>query len=52
MNFLHTMIRVGNLEQSLAFYQQVMGMELLKKNDYPGGRFGLAFLGYPSQPGV
>lgn len=52
MKFLHTMIRVGNLEKSLDFYQQVMGMELLKKNDYPGGRFSLAFLGFPDQPGV
>ncbi len=52
MKFLHTMIRVGNLEQSLAFYQQVMGMELLKKKDYPGGRFSLAFLGYADQADV
>ncbi|MFA5631791.1 MAG: lactoylglutathione lyase [Porticoccaceae bacterium] len=44
MRFLHTMLRVGNLETSLAFYQNVLGMRLLRKTDYPGGRFTLAFL--------
>ena len=46
MRFLHTMIRVGNLERALDFYCNVLGMELLRKKDYPGGKFTLAFLGY------
>ena len=46
MRMLHTMLRVGNLEQSLAFYTEVLGMTLLRKNDYPEGRFTLAFVGY------
>ncbi len=46
MRLLHTMIRVGNLEQSLAFYTEVLGMQLLRKHDYPEGRFTLAFVGY------
>lgn len=46
MRLLHTMIRVGNLEKSIAFYQNVLGMKLLRHNDYPEGRFTLAFLGY------
>lgn len=46
MRFLHTMLRVGNLEKSIEFYTQVMGMKLLRKNDYPDGKFTLAFLGY------
>ena len=40
------MLRVGNLDQSIEFYTDVLGMKLLRKNDYPGGRFTLAFLGY------
>jgi lactoylglutathione lyase len=46
MRMLHTMLRVGNLEQSLAFYTEVLGMKLLRKNDYPDGKFTLAFVGY------
>lgn len=46
MRILHTMIRVGNLERSLAFYTDVLGMRLLRKKDYPDGRFTLAFVGY------
>ena len=46
MRILHTMIRVGNLERSLAFYTEVLGMRLLRKQDYPEGRFTLAFVGY------
>jgi lactoylglutathione lyase len=46
MRILHTMIRVGELERSLAFYTQVLGMKLLRKHDYPDGRFTLAFVGY------
>lgn len=46
MRMLHTMLRVGNLERSLAFYQDVLGMKLLRKHDYPEGKFSLAFVGY------
>jgi lactoylglutathione lyase len=46
MRLLHTMLRVGNLESSLAFYTDVLGMTLLRRKDYPTGRFTLAFLGY------
>jgi len=43
---LHTMIRVGDLEKSISFYTRIMGMRLLRRQDYPGGRFTLAFVGY------
>ena len=43
---LHTMLRVGNLEKSLEFYCDVLGMKLLRQKDYPGGKFTLAFVGY------
>lgn len=46
MRLLHTMLRVGNLEKSLAFYCDVLGMTLLRQKDYPGGEFTLAFVGY------
>lgn len=46
MRMLHTMLRVGNLEQSLQFYTEVLGMSLLRKRDYEEGRFTLAFVGY------
>lgn len=46
MRLLHTMLRVGDLDQSLAFYCDVLGMTLLRKKDYPGGEFTLAFVGY------
>lgn len=46
MRLLHTMLRVGNLERSIAFYTQILGMKLLRKKDYPDGRFTLAFVGY------
>jgi lactoylglutathione lyase len=46
MRILHTMLRVGNLERSLDFYCRVMGMSLLRRSDYPEGRFTLAFVGY------
>ncbi|NJN86664.1 MAG: lactoylglutathione lyase [Leptolyngbyaceae cyanobacterium SL_7_1] len=46
MRLLHTMLRVGNLEESLNFYCDVLGMQLLRKKDYPGGEFTLAFVGY------
>jgi len=43
---LHTMLRVGDLERSLRFYTQILGMRLLRRKDYPDGRFTLAFVGY------
>lgn len=49
MRILHTMLRVGNLEKSLAFYTQVLGMKLLRRKDYPDGRFTLAFVGYQDE---
>lgn len=49
MRMLHTMLRVGNLEQSLSFYQHVMGMKLLRREDFPAGKFTLAFVGYGAE---
>jgi lactoylglutathione lyase len=46
MRMLHTMIRVGDLQRSIDFYTQVLGMKLLRQKDYPDGRFTLAFVGY------
>jgi lactoylglutathione lyase len=46
MRFLHTMIRVGDLDASIRFYTEALGMRLLRRQDYPGGRFTLAFVGY------
>ena len=46
MRILHTMIRVGDLERSVRFYTEVLGMTLLRTRDYPDGKFTLAFLGY------
>ncbi|MGL5064904.1 MAG: lactoylglutathione lyase [Microcoleus sp.] len=46
MRLLHTMLRVGNLEESLKFYTEVLGMKLLRQKDYPDGKFTLAFVGY------
>lgn len=46
MRILHTMIRVGDLDRSLDFYTRVLGMQLLRKKDYPDGRFTLAFVGF------
>jgi lactoylglutathione lyase len=50
MRILHTMLRVGNLERSLKFYQEVLGMRLLSRKDYPTGKFTLAFVGYGENP--
>ena len=46
MRLLHTMLRVGDLDASVNFYTQVLGMQLLRRKDYPDGRFTLAFVGY------
>jgi lactoylglutathione lyase len=46
MRMLHTMLRVGDLEKSLRFYCDVLGMKLLRRKDYPDGKFTLAFVGY------
>ena len=46
MRILHTMLRVGNLDTSIGFYTQVLGMRELRRKDYPEGRFTLAFVGY------
>ncbi len=49
MRILHTMLRVGNLEQSIHFYTQVLGMKLIRSQDYPDGEFTLAFVGYGNE---
>jgi len=46
MRLLHTMIRVGDLQRSIDFYTGVLGMKLLRRKDYPEGKFTLAFVGY------
>ena len=46
MRILHTMLRVGDLKRSIAFYTEVLGMRVLRQSDYPNGRFTLAFVGY------
>lgn len=46
MRMLHTMLRVGNMERSIAFYTQVLGMKVLRQHDFPDGQFSLAFVGY------
>ena len=46
MRMLHTMIRVGDLDRSISFYTEVLGMKLLRRKDYPSGKFTLAFVGY------
>jgi lactoylglutathione lyase len=49
MRLLHTMIRVGDLDRSIEFYTQVLGMRLLRRSDYPSGRFTNAFVGYEDE---
>lgn len=49
MRILHTMLRVGDLEKSLDFYTSVLGMRLLRRKDYPDGKFTLAFVGYQDE---
>ncbi|MGY8831646.1 MAG: VOC family protein [Pseudomonadales bacterium] len=46
MRLLHTMLRVGDMDKSIAFYTEVLGMTLLRRKDYPEGQFTLAFVGY------
>ena len=46
MRILHTMIRVGDLERSIRFYTEVLGMKVIRRKDYPEGKFTLAFVGY------
>ncbi len=49
MRMLHTMLRVGDLDRSLKFYTEVLGMRLLRRHDYPDGKFTLAFVGYSDE---
>lgn len=49
MRILHTMVRVGNLDRALSFYTDILGMKLLRRQDYPEGRFTLAFVGYQEE---
>jgi lactoylglutathione lyase len=49
MRLLHTMLRVTDLPRSIAFYTDVLGMTLLRQQDYPEGQFTLAFLGYGAE---
>ena len=49
MRILHTMLRVSDLDSSLRFYTEVLGMKLLRRKDYPSGRFTLAFIGFGSE---
>ncbi len=50
MRFLHTMLRVGNLERSIDFYTQVLGMTLIRRSENPEYNYSLAFVGYGSNP--
>jgi lactoylglutathione lyase len=49
MRILHAMLRVGNLEKSIDFYSQVLGMRVLRRKDYPEGKFTLVFVGYQDE---
>jgi lactoylglutathione lyase len=46
MRMLHTMLRVGDLDRSIDFYTKILGMQVLRKHDFPDGKFSLAFIGY------
>lgn len=49
MRILHTMLRVGDLDRSIDFYTHVLGMRLLRRKDYPDGKFTLAFVGFDTE---
>jgi lactoylglutathione lyase len=49
MRILHTMIRVGDLDRSIKFYTEVLGMKLLRQEEFPKGEFSLAFVGYGAE---
>ena len=49
MRILHTMLRVGDLDRAIAFYTDILGMRLLRRHDYPAGKFTLAFVGYQDE---
>ncbi len=49
MRILHTMLRVGDLDRSIRFYTEVLGMQLLRRADFPEGKFTLAFVGYQEE---
>lgn len=49
MRFAHTMIRVGDLDKSIDFYTRILGMKLFRRDDYPDGRFTLAFVGFGTE---
>ena len=51
MRFLHTMIRTGDLDRSIAFYTKVLGMQELRRRDVPEGKYTLVFVGYEGNPG-
>lgn len=51
IRILHVMLRVQNLERSIEFYRQVLGMKVLRQQDYPAGQFTLAFMGYKDESG-
>ena len=50
MRFLHTMLRVGDMQRSIDFYTSVMGMKLLRQSDNPSNNYSLAFVGYGANP--
>jgi len=49
MRILHTMLRTGDLDRAIQFYTEILGMKLLRRRDYPEGKFTLAFLGYGAE---
>ena len=51
MRLLHTMLRTGDLDRAITFYTEVLGMKLLRRHDYPEGKFTLAFVGYGDEAG-